>query len=37
VRRRPVIFSVDSDATTIDLNFTAATTKLLRLLRFPKA
>jgi hypothetical protein len=37
VRGRPVVFFIDSDAATIDLSFSAATAKLLRLLRFPKA
>jgi hypothetical protein len=37
VGRRPVVFFIDSDGATIDLNFTAATAKLLKLLRFPKA
>jgi hypothetical protein len=37
VRGKPVVFFLDSDAPTIDLNFTAAAAKLFALLRFPEA
>jgi hypothetical protein len=34
-RGKPVVFFIDSDAPTIDLNFSAAATKLLARMRFP--
>jgi hypothetical protein len=37
VRGKPVVFFLDSDAPTLDLNFTTFAAKLLALLRFPKA
>ena len=37
VRGKTVVSFIDSDAPAIDLNFSAAAAKLLKLLRFPKA
>jgi hypothetical protein len=36
VRGKTLVFFLDSDASTIDLNFSNAATKLLKSLRFPK-